>query len=77
MLINGYRCPVVGRVSLNVATADVTDLPGKARWGDEAVLIGRQGDEELTFEEIADLFDSVHTEINLMAGNFNEVRYVD
>jgi alanine racemase len=77
VLINGQRCPVVGRVSLNVTTVDVTDLRGEVRWGDEAVLVGRQGDEEISFEELADLFDGVHTEINLMAGRFNRPRYVD
>jgi alanine racemase len=77
VLINGQRCPVVGRVSLNVTTVDVTDLRGEVRWGDEAVLVGRQGDEEISFEELADLFDGVHTEINLMAGRFNSPHYVD
>jgi hypothetical protein len=32
------------------------------------VLIGSQGDQEITFEEMADRFSSVHTEIHLMAG---------
>ena len=67
MLVNGRRCTVVGRVFLNVATMYVTDLPGK---------VWRRG-EELIFEEIVPLFDGVHIEINLMAGNFNEVRYLD
>jgi alanine racemase len=80
VLIHGRRCPVVGRVSLNVTTVDVTDCEGegqaKVRWGDEAVLIGRQGREEVTFEEMADKFSSVHTEINLMAGFMNAITYV-
>jgi alanine racemase len=74
VLIHGRRCPVVGRVSLNVTTVDVTDCQGVA-WGDEAVLIGTQGGEEITFEEMADKFASVHTEINLMAGFMNGVTY--
>jgi alanine racemase len=75
VLVHGRRCPVVGRVSLNVTTVDVTDCVAPVRWGDEAVLIGRQGDEEVTFEEMADRFASVHTEINLMAGFMNRVAY--
>jgi alanine racemase len=75
VLIHGRRCPVVGRVSLNVVTVDVTDCPDEIKWGDEAVLIGRQGDEEVTFEEMADQFSSVHTEINLMAGFMNRITY--
>ena len=76
VLIHGRRCPVVGRVSLNITTVDVTDLPTPVRWGDEVVLVGRQGDEEITFEFLADKFASVHTEIHLMAGSMNDVEYV-
>jgi alanine racemase len=75
VLIHGRRCPVVGRVSLNITTVDVTDVPGEVKWGDEVVLVGRQGEEEITFEELADKFQSVHTEINLMAGFMNQVSY--
>jgi alanine racemase len=67
VLIHGKRCPVIGRVSLNVLTIDVTDLDSEVRLNDEVVLIGSQGDQEVTFEEMADRFSSVHTEINLMA----------
>jgi alanine racemase len=76
VLIQGRRCPVVGRVSLNVTTVDVTDCDKKVRWGDEAILIGEQDGEKVTFEEMADKFSSVHTEINLMAGFMNGVTYV-
>jgi alanine racemase len=75
VLIHGQRCPVIGRVSLNVLTIDVTDLDSEVRLGDEVVLIGSQGDEEITFEEMADRFSSVHTEIHLMAGSLNTISY--
>jgi len=75
VLIHGKRCPVIGRVSLSVLTIDVTDLDSGVRPGDEVVLIGSQGDEEVTFEEMADRFSSVHTEINLMAGSLNAISY--
>lgn len=76
VLIHGQRCPVIGRVSLNVLTIDVTDLVSEVRLGDEVVLIGSQGNEEVTFEEMADRFSSVHTEINLMAGSLNTISYI-
>ena len=75
VLIHGERCPVVGRVSLNITTVDVTDLDRPVKWGDEVVLVGQQGDDEITFEFLADRFASVHTEINLMAGSMNDVVY--
>jgi alanine racemase len=76
VLIHGTRCPVIGRVSLNVLTIDVTDLDSEVRLGDEVVLIGSQGDQEITFEEMADRFSSVHTEIHLMAGSLNTISYI-
>jgi alanine racemase len=76
VLVHGQRCPVVGRVSLNITTVDVTDVKQLVEWGDEVVLVGRQGDDEITFEFLADKFASVHTEINLMAGSMNEIRYI-
>ena len=76
VLIKGHHCPVVGRVSLNIVTVDITDVPEPVSWGDEAVLIGTQGNKEITFEELADKFASVHTEINLMAGFMNQISYV-
>ena len=77
VLIHGQRCPVVGRVSLNILTVDVTDLDRPVQWNDEVVLVGCQGEEEITFEFLADRFSSVHTEINLMAGSMNpQIRYV-
>lgn len=75
VLIHGKRCPVIGRVSLNLLTIDVTDLDSEVRLGDEVVLIGSQGDEKVTFEEMADRFSSVHTEIHLMAGSLNTISY--
>ena len=77
VLIRGQRCPVIGRVSLNITTIDVTDLAPDIGWGEEVVLVGSQGDETVTFEELADKFDSVHTEINLMAGHMNQRSYQD
>jgi len=40
MAVRGRRCPVVGRVSMDVATLDVTDLGGQVRPGDEVVVFG-------------------------------------
>lgn len=77
VLIRGQRFPVIGRVSLNITTIDITDLEGDVAWGEEVVLVGRQGHEAITFEELADRFESVHTEINLMAGHMNERSYQD
>ncbi len=53
VLIRGRRCQLVGTVSMDMAMADVTHLTD-VEAGDEAVLIGRQADEEITLDELAD-----------------------
>ena len=53
VLIRGVRAPVVGRVSMDYLTVDVGHVPG-ASVGDEVVLLGRFGDEEVTAEELAE-----------------------
>jgi alanine racemase len=52
VLVRGRRAPVVGTVCMDLCLADVTDVPGVAI-GDEAVLLGRQGEEEITADELA------------------------
>jgi alanine racemase len=45
VVIAGKRCPLVGRISMDLCVADVTDLPGEAaRPGDRAELFGARGD---------------------------------
>ena len=51
VLIRGRRAPVVGRVTMNTTMVDVTDIPG-VEIGDEAVLFGKQGGDEITQAEI-------------------------
>ena len=47
LLVRGQRAPLVGRVSMDQAVLDVTEIPGVAA-GDEVVLIGTQGSETIT-----------------------------
>lgn len=50
VLINGQRARVVGKASMNTTMVDVTDIQG-IKPGDEVVLFGRQGNEEITSSE--------------------------
>jgi alanine racemase len=61
-LVRGQRAPVVGRVSMDQATIDVTEIPGVAA-GDEAVLIGAQGDERITADDVAQLIGTISYEV--------------
>lgn len=53
VLVRGRRAPVLGRVTMNTTMVDVTDIPG-VQAGDEVVLFGRQGGEQITQAEIED-----------------------
>jgi Alr-MurF fusion protein len=53
VLVRGRPAPLVGRVSMDQISIDVTDVPG-ARRGDEVVLIGRQGSEEISATRVAE-----------------------
>jgi alanine racemase len=57
-LIHGQRAPLVGGVAMDALTVDVTDIPQAQMW-DEAVLMGRQGGEEITVRDLAKLKNSV------------------
>ncbi len=62
MLVGGLRCPIVGLVSMDLTTIDVTDVPAAAV-GDEAVVLGRQGDARITGEELAEAAGTIPYEI--------------
>lgn len=62
MLVRGVRCPIAGRVSMDLTTLDVTDLP-EIDIGDEVVALGRQGDAEITATEAAQWADTIAYEV--------------
>ena len=66
VLIQGERCKIVGVVTMDQMMVDVTGLDVVA--GDEAVLIGRQGDSEITATEWAAALDTINYEITCGIG---------
>jgi alanine racemase len=63
VLAGGLRCPQVGRITMDQSLIDVTALRGKVALGDEVVIIGRQGGEEVTADELADLLGTINYEV--------------
>lgn len=61
VLIKGQRCPVVGRVTMDQIMVDVTGI--KAKVGDDVMLIGKQGSEEITVHDVADWAQTIPYEI--------------
>ena len=62
VLIHGRRASIVGGNAMDAMMVDVTDIPGVQPW-DEVVIMGRQGEEEISVHEIARLKGSVSYDI--------------
>jgi len=68
VLIGGYRAPLVGRICMNLCMVDVSCIPDVAA-GDEAVLLGRQGDEIITPEMLAGHLGTIAYEVLTLPGD--------
>jgi alanine racemase len=67
VLVGGVRAPIVGRVTMDMTMADVTEVPSVAA-GDEVVLFGRQKGAEIRVDEVADLQQTVSYEVTSVIG---------
>jgi alanine racemase len=77
VLIRGRRVPIVGAVSMDMITVDVTDV-GEVQPGDEVVLLGRQGDEswqQIDAREVAAAIGTIPWEIVCRLGTRIERSY--
>ena len=62
VLINGQRAPVAGLVNMNLLTVDVTDIPEVSK-GDEVVIIGKQGNHEMTVSSFSNMRNNLNYEV--------------
>ena len=67
VLVRGQRCPLLGRVTMDLIMIDVSHIRGAAV-GDEAVLMGRQGDGEISAVELAERAGTISWEITTRIG---------
>lgn len=63
VLVGGGRCRQVGRICMDQCMVDVTRLRGTVLLGDEVVIIGTQGKETLTADDLARQLDTINYEI--------------
>ena len=63
VLAGGLRCPKVGRITMDQSLIDVTTLRGQVTLGEEVVIIGHQGEEAVTADELADLLATINYEV--------------
>lgn len=68
VLISGKRAKIIGRVCMDQMMADITDIDGVSV-GDEAILIGRDGNEQITAEDLATWAGTISYEILLSVGS--------
>ena len=62
VLVHGQRASIVGQVCMNQTMVNVSHIPN-ARVGDEVVLVGRQGADEITAEEVAQWLGTINYEV--------------
>ncbi len=67
VLLHGKRAPVLGRICMDQFMIDVSGIPEAAE-GDQVTLIGRDGREEITMEELGELSGRFHYEFACMLG---------
>ena len=75
VLIHGKRAKIVGRVCMDQMLADVSDI-SDVRPGDRAVLIGSEGEERITAEDLASWAGTISYEILLSAGSRVERSFI-
>ncbi len=63
LLVCGVRCPQVGRITMDMSLIDVTAVRGQVALGDKVVIIGKQGEQELTADELAKKLDTINYEV--------------
>ncbi len=61
VLIRGHRAPIRGRICMNLTMVDVTDIP-VVHQEDEVVLIGQQGEERISVDQLAATTGTIHYE---------------
>ena len=65
VLVRGQRCPIIGRVCMDQFMIDVTGVP-EAQVGDTVTIFGRDGDEEITADDVADLIGTIGYEVTCL-----------
>ncbi|MBR0399559.1 MAG: alanine racemase [Mogibacterium sp.] len=62
VLCGGVKCPVVGNICMDQCMVDVSEVPD-VKLGDEIVIMGRQGDQEISADDLAGINGTINYEI--------------
>ncbi len=74
VLIKGQRARIIGRICMNLCMVDISDIEG-VETGDQVVIMGSQGAETITADEIAEWMGTISYEVLCLFGNNNERSY--
>ena len=74
VLIQGQRAPIRGRVCMNLTMVEVTGIPG-VKEGDRVTLLGTDGDDQISADELAAWADTISYEVYCLLGAANLRRY--
>jgi alanine racemase len=66
-IVNGRKVPVIGNITMDYTMVDVS-YAGEVHVGDEAILIGRSGNAQVTAEELANLTGTIPYEVTCLLG---------
>ena len=75
VLIKGQRARIIGRVCMNLCMADISGIEG-VEAGDQVVILGSQGAETITADEIAAWMGTISYEVLCLFGNNNERNFI-
>ncbi|MDR7869704.1 MAG: alanine racemase [Tissierellaceae bacterium] len=75
VLINGKRCPIVGTICMDQFLVDITNLENP-KIGDEVVLVGKQGDERITADEMGNKAGTISIEVVTRMGKRMPIVYI-
>jgi alanine racemase len=67
VLVGGKRVPIIGRVTMDQVLVQLDEVP-EAKAGDEVVLIGTQGEESITAEDVAQIWGTINYEVTCAIG---------
>ncbi|BBB33339.1 alanine racemase [Thermotomaculum hydrothermale] len=76
VLVEGKRCPVVGRVCMNLFMVDVTHVE-RVSVDDDVVLIGKSGEEEITADTLASLTGTINYEVIARLNPYIQKKIID
>ena len=62
VLVGGIKCPVVGNICMDQCMVDVSEVPD-VKLGDEVVILGKQGDQEISADDLAAINGTINYEI--------------